>query len=266
MLASLAGAGLLGALAWGPDLALGRYATPAGQPAPPAASAVWSAPPTGGSVAPGPDADPRPSPTAALLQAPGPVPSAGTGRFGFVREPGPVHGRSGRLHRFRVAVERGSGEDPTRFAAALDATLGDPRGWTAGGLRLQRVAPGAAHDFTIYLATAATAGRLCAAGGVDIRIGGRPYTSCRAGGQVVLNLDRWRLSVPEFVAARVPLERYRQYVINHEVGHALGHGHESCPGPGRAAPVMQTQTLGLRGCVANAWPYLGGRRYRGPQA
>jgi hypothetical protein len=105
---------------------------------------------------------------------------------------------------------------------------------------------------------------MCAEGGVDIRINGRPYTSCRAPGQVIINLDRWRLSVPHFVSAGVPLTVYRTYVVNHEVGHQLGHRHERCPGAGRPAPVMMQQTLFLNGCRVNPWPYLNGRRYTGP--
>ncbi|HEX7743663.1 MAG TPA: DUF3152 domain-containing protein [Micromonosporaceae bacterium] len=199
-----------------------------------------------------PDADTR------VLRMPGPVPPTGPGTFTYASDWGAVLGRSGTVRRYRVAVENGANETVQNLAVAVDAALGDVRSWTAGGrLRLQRVPGGAPHDFTVYLATAQTAGRMCAAGGVDIRVGGRPYTSCRATGKVVLNLDRWHLSVDHFVAAGVPLAVYRTYVINHEVGHELGRRHENCPRPGLPAPVMMQQSLFLNGCLANPWPFPG---------
>ncbi|TDC84881.1 DUF3152 domain-containing protein [Micromonospora sp. KC606] len=204
------------------------------------------------------------SAAAPVLQLAGSVPSAGKGGFGYDDRPGPTLGRAGRAQRYRVAVEHGAGEDVRDFSDQVQAALTGPGSWVdSGQLRLRRVPPGQGFDFTVYLATAATAGRMCRAGGVDIRVGGRPYTSCRAPDKVIVNLERWRKSVPHFVAAGVPLSLYRSYVVNHEVGHQLGHGHERCPGKGRPAPVMQQQTLFLAGCTANPWPYLAGRRYRG---
>ncbi|MFF5056003.1 DUF3152 domain-containing protein [Micromonospora sp. NPDC000663] len=166
-------------------------------------------------------------------------------------------GGDGRLLRYRVLVERDiRGLPVAEVAASVSATLNDPRGWTAGGRwRLRRVGAGTPADFTIYLATPGTRDTLCQ----DVPDG---YTSCRNGDRVVLNVARWVKAVPGYGAN---LATYRQYMVNHEVGHRLGLGHERCPGRGRAAPVMQQQTLGLHGCTANAWPYPhGSDRYTGP--
>jgi hypothetical protein len=206
-----------------------------------------------------------PTATAPVLSLPDEFPSAGPGSFVYATSRGAAMGTAGTLRRFHLGIEKGVEEDLAAFTSTVDQTLGDPRGWTAGGqLRLQRVPPAEQADFTMYLATPETARKMCAQGKVDIVKNGQPYTSCRAPGKVIFNLARWRQSVPDYVAARVPLDAYRQYMINHEVGHELGHGHELCPGRGRAAPVMQQQTLGLHGCTANAWPYLNGKRYAGP--
>ncbi|MGC4755042.1 DUF3152 domain-containing protein [Micromonospora trifolii] len=232
-----------------------------------AAEEIGAPPPlVAGPLPPDPSpSDAVPSSPPPVLRVPGAVPSAGTGGFGYDARSGPVLGRAGELRRYRVAVESGSDEDAAEFAQAVETALVGPGSWVdSGRLRLQQVPGAAPRDFTVYLATARTAGRMCARGGVDIRIGGRPYTSCRAPGQVIINLDRWRLSVPHFVSAGVPLTVYRTYVINHEVGHQLGHRHERCPGAGRPAPVMMQQTLFLNGCRVNPWPYLNGRRHTGP--
>ncbi|MBQ1021854.1 DUF3152 domain-containing protein [Micromonospora sp. D93] len=189
--------------------------------------------------------------------APSTYPSVGAGRFTVADGETPVHGTDGPLRRYRVVVERGAGQDPDVFAARVDEVLADPRSWIASDeLRVQRVADAGAADFTIYLATPVTSERMCAEGGLTTE----RYTSCRLPGQVIINLARWMEAVPDYGA---PLDTYRTYVINHEVGHEFGEEHEACPGPGEPAPVMQQQTYGLHGCVANAWPYLDGRRYAG---
>jgi hypothetical protein len=200
-----------------------------------------------------------------VLTLRGGVPANGTGDFRYAQSRGEVHGSGGGLRRYRVAVERGSDEDVDAFAALVDETLGDERSWTGGGrLRLQRVGGSDAHDFTVYLATRETAGAMCLRGGVNIRVGGRPYTSCRSTGKAIINLDRWRLSAPTYVSSKTPLKTYRQYVVNHEVGHELGHSHQGCPRRGGPAPVMVQQTLTLRGCKPYAWPRQGDRNLVGP--
>jgi hypothetical protein len=50
--------------------------------------------------------------------------------------------------------------------------------------------------------------------------------------------------------SQLPLERYRQYMVSHEMGHALGHNHVKCPGSG-PVPVMVQQTLGIGTCTPN---------------
>jgi hypothetical protein len=232
---------------------------------------VWGSPrPSVGSVGPVSPAQP-PSPSAStsasaapgqdVVQQVGGFPRSGPGTWQYADAQGPVLGAAGPLHRFRVAVETGIPYPVRDFTAKIEQTLGDPRSWIAGGtVRVQQVPGNAPAEFTIFLGTRQTSVRMCLAGGLNN--GG--YTSCRVSGQVIINLDRWNLSVPDYVRHGIPLETYRAYLINHEIGHQFGHGHELCPAAGRPAPVMQQQTLGLQGCTANAWPFLNGIRYAGP--
>ncbi len=69
---------------------------------------------------------------------------------------------------------------------------------------------------------------------------------------MVLNSDRWLLKTPTYD----DLDEYRAYMVNHEVGHFLGHDHVGCPGEGETAPVMLQQSMALDGCIANGWPGL----------
>ena len=157
---------------------------------------------------------------------------------------------TGPLRTYVVEVEAGIPIGPAAFAAAVDATLADPRGWTAAGdVSLQRVGPGEPASFRVRLATPDTVDRHCA----PLRTNG--IYSCRQGADVMINLRRWLQGAAE---SQLSLADYRHYVISHEVGHALGHGHVGCPGPGVQAPVMLQQTKGLDGCAPNAWPHPDG--------
>nr|WP_277605641.1 DUF3152 domain-containing protein [Glycomyces sp. L485] len=165
-----------------------------------------------------------------------------------------VAGDSGTLLTYNVAVEDGLEIDPREFSDFVAATLEDPRSWTAGGAwRFQQVGQSGA-DFTIYLASPEQRSILCSHPDTTV--------SCRNGDSVVINSARWLTGVEHWDDT---LDDYRGYVINHEVGHRLGHPHEVCPEAGEPSPVMAQQTYQLAGCTGNAWPYPDGETYlRGP--
>ncbi|MFD0266634.1 DUF3152 domain-containing protein [Streptomyces sp. NPDC127106] len=211
-----------------------------------------------GSPVPGQAATPSaPSPSASSKPSASPkapVPAAGSGVFTASNRSGQPQGK-GTARRWRIEVEEGSGIDPNTAAQAVETILGDPRGWIADpAYGFQLVGAGSPVDFTVKIATATTTDKLCEV--VTPELVGE--TNCRAGHDVVVNLKRWQEGSPQF---KGPVEEYRALIVNHEVGHEIGRGHETCPGPGKPAPAMMQQIKGLLGCVANAWPYDGKGTY-----
>jgi hypothetical protein len=237
------------------DLALSTPGEPTGSAGSAAAAQVSSAAPQPVSDAPGSltapaEGDIGPTETAAPAVGTEPYVEKGAGSVTVVDGTSQVYG-SGPLHRFAVEIEDGINVDGAAFAQAVEATLGDPRSWGNGGqMSFQRV--GAAEvaagefDFKVSLVSPGSMETYCPG------VGTGGYTSCRYGDRAVINLARWATAVPHYDG---DIATYRQYVVNHEVGHALGNGHVDCPGPGQLAPVMLQQTLSLQGCVKNAWPY-----------
>jgi hypothetical protein len=220
----------------------------------------------GAALSPHVGQSPLPEPASPASSSPSAPPSpsavatAGAGTFADAEGESSVAGATGQIRRYHVQVEDGVAVDANDFAAEVDAVLADPRGWTAdGSVRLQRVDASKPADFTVYLASPAMSEQMCRAEGLETQ----QFTNCRLHGRVVINSARWLTGVPDYGA---PLSVYRAYAVNHEVGHELGQWHELCPGPGQPAPVMQQQTLGLQGCVANPWPFLDGVPYHGPIA
>ena len=72
--------------------------------------------------------------------------------------------------------------------------------------------------------------------------------------EIWLNFTRWRDGAP---ASKLSLYKYRDYMINHEVGHALGRLHANCPCPGCPAPIMMQHTITIGKCSPNNKPLRG---------
>lgn len=134
--------------------------------------------------------------------------------------------------------------DLAEFKRQANATLNDPRGWARMGVIFQEVASGGMFSLVL-----AEANQLPV-----FSPGCSAEYSCRAGRYVIINQDRWLGATPSWNAAGGSLRDYRHMVVNHEVGHWLGHGHEDCAAAGQSAAVMQQQSINLQGCSFNPWP------------
>ncbi len=204
----------------------------------------------------------------------GPFTENGEGTFRTVGNPLPRVGEGReQVFTYVVEIENGiktaayGGDDG--FVAAVDATLTNPKGWIAdAAYAFEHIADDDRRepDLRIQLTSLETTHELC---GNDIEM----ETSCfySDGNRVLINESRW-------IRGAVPFEgdlgSYRQYLINHEVGHGIGYAaHDYCAAEGELAPIMMQQTLSLNNselyninpgevypddnatCVFNPWPY-----------
>jgi hypothetical protein len=168
---------------------------------------------------------------------------------GTVKAPGRGH-----KYRYRIDVEKGLGLDAALFARAVQETLNDDRSWAHDGeMTFERISSGD-PDFVITLASPGTTGEWCEKSGLDTTV---DNVSCDSAAteRVMINAYRWAQGSSTFGPDK--LFAYRQMLINHEVGHRLGHNHVSCGTPGALAPAMQQQTKSLNidgiKCRPNAW-------------
>ncbi|MFC5030177.1 MULTISPECIES: DUF3152 domain-containing protein [Streptomyces] len=179
-----------------------------------------------------------------------------SGQFQTMPGHDPAPGK-GKVLRFRVDVEKGLPLDSALFTRTVFTTLNDDRSWGHGGTKtFERVSSGPV-DIVVTLASPGTTAKWCAKSGLDITV---DNVSCDAASteRTMINAFRWAQGAVTFGPDR--MHEYRQMLINHEVGHRLGHGHVGCPKAGELAPVMMQQTkfLSLDGgptCKPNAWPF-----------
>lgn len=200
----------------------------------------------------------------------GPFTTKGAEVYRTVRGTGSKIGTGGQVYTYTIEVERGIpaqqyGGDGT-FAKLVDATLANPKSWIGDGKVSFRRVDSGEPDLRISLTSTNTARELC---GYQIKL----ETSCfyPPRGRVVLNEARWVRGAMAFEGDDLT---YRQYLINHEVGHGIGYEkHQPCKENGALAPIMMQQTFGTANsqimaldpemknvdrslvCKPNAWPY-----------
>ena len=135
--------------------------------------------------------------------------------------------------------------DVDDFRAKVAETLRDARGWSKIAT-CKEVESGA--DVYVIISDAAH---------LDATSGCSGDLSCTTfANQVIINDLRWREGTEASRNAGMSTRDYQHMVVNHEMGHWLGHySHiESCENGG-PAPIMLQQSTGLRGCDSfNAWP------------
>lgn len=186
-----------------------------------------------------------------------------------------------KVFRYTVEVENGIDTAPfggdDAFARMVDETLGNPKSWIHNPqFAFVRVDDNSAEepDFRVSLTTPMTIREGC---GYEIELEASCYNPAyhpHSGGppeqRVFINEARW-------VRGAIPFQgdigSYRQYLINHEVGHAIGYRHhEACDEDGALAPIMMQQTFSTANedaakfdpdritsdgntCRFNPWPY-----------
>ncbi len=211
-----------------------------------------------------------------ILPDGGPFTEAGARIWHVVPGAAPQVGQ-GTTKVFTYSIEVEDGVDTTSFggdegfARMVSETLANPKSWTHNPqFAFTRVDAGSGvePDFRVSLTSPMTIREGC---GYDIPLEASCYNPAFEGlPRVLINEARW-------VRGAVPFQgdvgSYRQYLINHEVGHAIGYPrHEQCAANGELAPIMMQQTFSTsnndaakfdpgtvipdgKACRFNPWPY-----------
>ena len=139
------------------------------------------------------------------------------------------------------------------FIKKVQDVLADPKGWTQFGYNFNIVGDPYKADIKIYLTCPDNMRQLSSESTNELNL-------CDMTNRIVyVHADRWLNRYTQFNKSDMSLDDYRTYVINHEVGHALGCEHlDMCLSDGKS-PVMKQQTPGQvdatgKTCTPNPYP------------
>lgn len=144
-------------------------------------------------------------------------------------------------------------QDTKEFFKKVKEALHDPRGWKQFGYIFSIVGDPYKADIKIYLTCPDNMRKLSSNSTNELNL-------CDMTKRIVyVHADRWLNKHTQYNKSGMSLEDYRTYVINHEVGHALGCMHlDTCLLDGKS-PVMKQQTPGQvdatgNTCTPNPYP------------
>jgi hypothetical protein len=136
----------------------------------------------------------------------------------------------------------------------LDFVLSNKKGWKKLGYKFKYIDDIKDIDILIYISPNDYIDNVC---GFD-----KEYKlSCAVTqsnkpnkGIIYLNVDNWRNGSK---LSKLCLQDYRNYMVNHEIGHILGRDHLFAKDyKNKLAPVMIQQTKGIENCIPNCWPLV----------
>ena len=135
--------------------------------------------------------------------------------------------------------------------ALIKETLSDSRGWTKKGFVFKYTNNAKKANIKMYKISSQMIkqryGKKFSDLSLSIRIKNQPNK-----GRIYLNSQRWKNGGNDFNG-----KQYKQYIINHEIGHLFGFNHK-IPNGEKKCPVMYQQTLGTVSlnrypCSPNSW-------------
>ena len=144
---------------------------------------------------------------------------------------------------------------PSRFKSQVKKILTDPRGWKKYGYDFKRrsnISFYGQHKGNVYFSIELMEDDEISRLFPTVSSRNNKLSVCDMyNHKIYINKYRWHNGSE---ASKLPLDMYRHYVINHEVGHILGKYHRRSRNSDGTTPVMMQQTKGTYGCTPNPFP------------